>query len=59
VHAIFHREDENAITGYGDTENRATIIGIRKGTKWSFFVQTYRGLFAPIQDEALLEARKL
>jgi hypothetical protein len=59
THAIYHREDENKKTGYGKKTHRATIIGIRNGTNWSFFAQTYRDTSAKIKDKAVLEARQL
>lgn len=59
VKSIFHRENENAATGYGNTDHRATIIGLRNGTNWKFYEQTYRDRSAAIGDLAVLEARKL
>jgi hypothetical protein len=59
VKSIFHRENENAVTGYGNTDHRATIIGVRNGTNWKFYEQTYRDRSAQITDLAVLEARKL
>lgn len=40
---------------YGDTSNRATVVGVRNGGTWNFYTQIYKtGL-----GGALLEAREL
>ncbi|MCG8634222.1 MAG: hypothetical protein MI863_10365 [Desulfobacterales bacterium] len=41
IYSIFERENQPGDNGYGNIENGAAVIGIRKDNKWKFYAQVF------------------